>query len=114
MLDGWLSYFLLCVLCLKDALQAKVTSAEFNELKSSETLVYALLQDELGQYLFVMCHALYVPMCLLCLANQKVPSMYTLYFFILQSERMTKKWIGDAEGKNNLLAGGLKDIIEET
>ena len=53
-------------------------------------------------------------MRLLRLADQKVPAMDKLYFFVLQSERMIEKWIEDAEGKKDLLGGGLKDIIEET
>ena len=61
-----------------------------------------------------MCRALYAPIRLLCLADQKVPAMDKLYFFVLQSERMIEKWIGDAEGKKDLLGGGLKDILEET
>ena len=96
---------LLRLLRLKDALQATVTSAEFKELKSFEILAHALLQDEIWQYLFVMCRALYAPICLLCLADQKVPAMDKLCFFVLQSERMIEKWIGDAEGKKDILSG---------
>ena len=61
-----------------------------------------------------MCRALYAPIRLLCLADQKVPAMDKLYFFVLQGECMIEKWIGDAEGKKDPLSGGLKAILEET
>ena len=53
-------------------------------------------------------------MCVFCLANQKVPAIDKLYVFVLQSDPMTEKWIGDTEQKKGLLGGGLQDIIEET
>lgn len=105
---------LLRILRLKDALQATVTSTEFKELKVFASIAHALLQEELWQYLFVMCRALYAPMRLLRLADQKIPAMDKLYFFVLQTERMIALWIKDAEGKQSLLSEGLRKILEDT
>ena len=72
-------------------------------MKSFEGLAYALLQDELWQYLFVMCRALYAPIRLLRLTDQKSPAMDKLYFYVLQSEHMIEKQMEDAEAKKVLL-----------
>ena len=105
---------LLRTLRLKDAFQATVTSTEFKDLKVFNAIAYVLLQDEFWQYLFVMCRALYAPMRLLRLADQKIPAMDKLYFYVLQSERMIEMWIKDAEGKHNDLGDGLLDILKDT
>lgn len=99
---------------LKDALQATVTSSEFKELKVFQTMAYALLDDDFWQYLFVMCRALYAPMRLLRLADQKIPAMDKLYFFVLQSEHMIEKYMKDAEEKHNDLGEGLLEIMKDT
>ena len=105
---------LLRILRLKDAFQATVTSTEFKDLKMFQGIAYALLQDELWQFLFVMCRALYAPMRTLRLADQKIPAMDKLYFYVLKSERMIEKWIKVAEEKYNELSSGLLHILRDT
>lgn len=105
---------LLRILRLKDAFQATVTSTEFKELKMFNPISYVLLQEEFWKYLFVMCRALYAPMRLLRLADQKIPAMDKLIFYVHQSERMIEKWIKVAEEKHNDLGAGLLDILKDT
>ena len=105
---------LLRVLRLKDALQATVTSTEFKNMKQFAAIAYVLLQDEFWQYLFVMCRALYAPMRLLRLSDQKIPAMDKLYFFVLQTERMIEKWMKVAQAKHNLLSDGMLKILGDT
>ena len=88
---------LLRVLRLKDNFQATVTLAEFKEMNQLEKIVYIFLQDSLQQYLFVMCCAMYAPMRLLCIANQKISKMDKLHFFVLQTNRMPPIWLKDVE-----------------
>ena len=61
-----------------------------------------------------MCRALYAPMHLLRLANQKSPAMDKIYFYVLQSEHMIEKWMEDAEAKKVLLSKGLRKMMEGT
>ena len=56
-----------------------------------------LLREDFWKYLFVMCHALYAPMRLLHLANQKVAAIDKLYYYVLQTDRMLPFWLNDAE-----------------
>jgi hypothetical protein len=44
-----------------------------------------------------MCHALYAPMRVLRLADQQVPGMEKLYYYVLQTDRMLLRWLPDAE-----------------
>jgi len=53
------------------------------------------------KYLFVLCHALYAPMRVLRLADQKVPAMDKLYFYVLQTDSMLPKWLGELDGCAN-------------
>ena len=51
---------------------------------------------------FWKCHALYAaPMCVLRLADQKVPAMDKLYFCMLQMDSMLPKWLGELDGCAN-------------
>ena len=62
--------------------------------------------DDFWKYLFAMCRALYAPMHVLRLADQKTPAMDKLYFFVLQTDRMLPLWLGDAEEKEKTLLSG--------
>jgi hypothetical protein len=64
---------------LKDALKSMVTSAEFLELNDFKATAAVIGNDNFWKYLFVMCRALYAPMCVLRLADQKTPAMDKLY-----------------------------------
>ncbi len=46
-----------------------------------------------------ICHvrALYAPMQVLCLADQKTPAMDKLFFYVLQTDSMLSKYVSDAE-----------------
>jgi hypothetical protein len=53
--------------------------------------------DDFWSYLFVLCHALYAPMRVLCLADQNTPAMDKLYFYMLQTDIMLPKWLGELD-----------------
>ena len=88
---------LLRFLRLKDALQSTITSPEFIYMNQFNSTADVLMHEEFWKYLFVMCCALYAPMRLLCLANQKVAAMDKLYYYVLQTERMLPFWLNDAQ-----------------
>ncbi len=44
-----------------------------------------------------MCRTLYAPMHVLRLADQQVPGMEKLYYYILQTDWMLLRWLPDAE-----------------
>jgi hypothetical protein len=44
-----------------------------------------------------MCRALYAPMRVLCLADQKMPAMDKLNYYVLQTDRMLTLYCKDAE-----------------
>ena len=56
-----------------------------------------LMNLEFWKLLFVMCRALYAPMRVLCLSDQKTPAMDKLYYYVLQTDRMLPKYLDDAE-----------------
>ena len=62
---------LLRLLRLKDALKSTVTSAEFLELNDFKATAAVIGNDNFWKYLFLMCCALYAPMRVLRLADQK-------------------------------------------
>lgn len=106
---------LLRILRLKNALQSTVTSAEFRELRVFEKIAHALMQEEFWEYLFVMCRAMYAPMRVLRLADQKTAAMDKLHYFVLQTERMLPKYLEDAEDRSErLLTDGVKGILADT
>ncbi len=41
--------------------------------------------------------ALYAPICVLHLADQQVPGMEKLYYYVLQTDQMLLRWLPDAE-----------------
>ncbi len=88
---------LLQLLQLKHALQATVVSPEFKSLKEFEIEATILMHEDFWKYLFVMCRALYAPMRVLRLADQKTPAMDKLYYYVLQADRLLPKWLTDAE-----------------
>jgi hypothetical protein len=65
-----------------------------NQFKSTDAV---LMCEEIWKYLFVMCCALYAPMRLLCLADQKVSAIDKLYYYVLQTDRMLPFWLNDAQ-----------------
>jgi hypothetical protein len=55
------------------------------------------MNPEFWKWEFVMCRALYAPMQVLCLADQKTPAMDKLFFYVLQTDRMLPKYVSGAE-----------------
>ena len=106
---------LLRILRLKHALQATVTSAEFQELRAFGEIATVILKEEFWTYLFVMCRALYAPMRVLRLADQKVAAMDKLYYFLCQANVMLPRYLNEAEHHAaNLMTEGIKTVIEDT
>jgi hypothetical protein len=104
---------LLRLLRLKPALQSTITSPEFKALKEFESVSGVLMQEVFWKYLLVMCRALYAPMRVLRLADQKTASMDKLYYYVLQSDRMLQKWLKDAEDHaTHLLTDATWEVIE--
>ena len=105
---------LLRILRLKAALQATVTSVEFQQLNAFQDIARVLMAEEFWVYLFLMCRALYAPMRLLRLADQKVPAMDKLHYFVMQANRIMPKYLFEAEHHSASLTEGIKDIIKDT
>ena len=49
-----------------------------------------------------MCRALYVPMRVLCIADQKTPTMDKLYYSVLQTDQMLPKCLGNAKERTTM------------
>ena len=92
---------LLCLLHLRNALKATVTSKEFVDLKVFKRASDIILCDNFWTYRFMMCRSLYAPMLVLCLADQKSPAMDKLYFYVLQTDAMLPKYLGDLDKHSN-------------
>jgi hypothetical protein len=88
---------LTCLLHLRDALKSTIISKEFMDLNNFKPETFVLNNDNFWLYLFVMCRALYAPMRVLCLADQQVPGMKKLYYYVLQTDLMLLRWLPDAE-----------------
>ena len=56
-----------------------------------------LMNPDFWKWVFVMCGALYAPMRVLCLADQKLSAMDKLNYYVLQTERMLAMYCKDAE-----------------
>ena len=105
---------LLRVLWLKPALQATVTSPEFQELCVFQDIARVVLADSFWVYLFLMCHALYAPLHVLHLADQKVAAIDKLHFFVKQASRIVPKYLLEAEHHSAHLTDSMKTVIEDT
>jgi hypothetical protein len=88
---------LLCMLRLKNALRSTIMFKEFMDLQIFPADCAMLMNADFWKLFFVMCHALYAPMRVLCLADQKTPAIDKLYYYVLQTDRMLPKYLQDAE-----------------
>ena len=104
---------LLRVLRLKPALQATVTSPKFKELRAFQGIATVLLTDSFWVYVFLMCRALYAPMRVLRLADQKVPAMDKLLYFVRQTNHIMPKYLREAEHHAKSLTDGLMEVIRD-
>lgn len=105
---------LLRLLRLKKALQATVTCPQFQDLNAFQDIARILLNTDLWVYLFIMCRALYAPMRVLHLADQKVAAMDKLHYFVMQANQIMPKYLKEAECHFNLLSLGMKKVIDDT
>ena len=94
---------LLRLLRLKDALRSTINSKEFLYLKIFKLECCVLNNDKFWMYLFFICRVLYVPMRVLCLADQQTALMDKLYFYVLQTDRILLKLLPDCEKKSTEL-----------
>ena len=105
---------LLRILRLKPALQATVTSPEFKDLCVFEEIARVLLKDEFWVYLFLMCRALYAPMRVLRLADQKVAAMDKLHFFVCQANSIMPRYLAEAEHHStDLLTAAIEAVLAD-
>ncbi len=88
---------ILRLLRLKNALKSTIASKEFIDLCVFHSVCTVLMNPEFWMWALVMCHALYAPMQVLCLADQKLPAMDKLFFYVLQTDQMLPKYVSDAE-----------------
>ena len=88
------------LLRLKSALRATCLSQEFNDGSYRRTFtdeVSIIESDDFWTYLFSMCRALYAPMRVLRLADQKTPAMDKLHYYVCQTDVNLSKYIERAE-----------------
>jgi hypothetical protein len=88
---------LTCLLRFRDELKSTINSKEFMDLNNFKPETFVLNNDNFWLYLFVMCHALCAPMRVLHFADQQVPGMEKLYYYVLQTDQMILRWLPDAE-----------------
>jgi len=78
---------ILRLLRLKNALLATINSKEFNDLRVFDSVCQVLMNPDFWKWTFVMCCALYAPMRVLRLADQKSAAMDKLNYYVLQTDR---------------------------
>lgn len=106
---------LLRIVRLMAALQSTVTSKEFKDLRVFQSIATLVLDPDFFKYLFVMCRSLYAPMRVLRLADQKIPAMDKLYFYVRQTDRMLPIWLADAESRaKTLMTETNHRVMEDT
>ena len=97
---------LLRLLRLKSALRSTITCPAFLLLHDFKKETSILMNEDVWKNLFTVCHALYAPMRVLCLADQKTPAMDKLHYFVCQTNHMLPKYLAKAEKDNECLLFG--------
>ena len=92
---------ILRLLRLKNALLSTINSKEFIELRVFPSVCLVLMNPDFWKWTFVMCRALYAPMRVLRLADQKSAAMDKLNYYVLQTDRMLALYCEDAEERGN-------------
>eukprot|EP00804_Cyclotella_cryptica_P020491 CCRYP_019802-RA/>CCRYP_019802-RA protein AED:0.36 eAED:0.32 QI:0/0/0/1/0/0/2/0/220 len=105
---------MLRLLHLKEALQATVTSPEFIALGAFLDVARVVMTDEFWALQFLMYRATCPQMRILRLADQKVSATDKLAYFIYQADRLTPKFLIEAEQHILLLSEGIMEIIDCT
>jgi hypothetical protein len=88
---------ILRLLRLKNALLAAINSEEFKDLCVFDSVCQVLMNPDFWKWTFVMCRALYTPMRVLRLADQKSAAMDKLNYYVLQTDQMLAMYCKDAE-----------------
>jgi hypothetical protein len=70
------------LLRLKNALQATINSPEFIVLRLFKEEISILQSEDFWNYVFSICRALYAPMRVLGLADQKIAAMDKVHFYV--------------------------------
>ncbi len=71
---------------LKNALRATINSPKFIALQQFKEEISILQSEDFWNYAFSMCPALYAPMRVLRLADQKVAAMDKVHFYVCQTD----------------------------
>jgi hypothetical protein len=88
---------ILRLLRLKNALLSIISSKELIDLCVFHSVCQVLMNPDFWKWAFVMCHALYAHMLVLCLDDQKSPAMDKLNYYVLQTDQMLTLYCKDAE-----------------
>ena len=65
--------------------------------KTFQRKVIVLENNEFWKYLFTLCCSLYAPMRILQLADQKIPTMDKLHYYVCQTDKLLAKYVKIAE-----------------
>ncbi len=84
------------ILRLKGALRSLIASQEFQDMNEFEEEVQVLQSEDFWKFLFTMGRSLYAPMRLLRLADQKIPAMDKLHFYVCQTDSYLSKYLIEA------------------
>jgi hypothetical protein len=90
---------LLHLLRLRDILRGAIASKEFKDIREEKFWreVIVLENNEFWKYLFTLCPSLYAPMCILQLADQKIPAMDKLHYYVCQMDKLLAKYVKISE-----------------
>ena len=84
---------------LREIIKSTIASKEFqdNWLKTFCRECLVLENNDFWKYLFTLCHSLYAHMQILCLADQQIPAMDKLNYYVLQTDKLLPKYLKIAE-----------------
>jgi hypothetical protein len=87
------------LLRLRDILRATIASKKFKDIweKTFWREVVVLENNEFWKYLFTLCCSLYAPMHIFQLADQKIPMMDKLHYYVCQMDKLLAKYVKIAE-----------------
>ena len=78
-------------------LRSTVTSKPFQELKAFKSIANLIMHPRLPEFFFSSSRAVYAPMRILRLADQKVPAMDHQEFYVRQTDVMLPRYLGEVE-----------------
>jgi hypothetical protein len=84
------------LLRLKNALRAAINSPKFIVLRQFKEEISILQSEDFWNYVFSMCRALYAPMRVLRLADQKVAAMDKVHFYVCQTDANMSNYLTKA------------------